>query len=112
MGTLAAVGTSNSKTATEPPDASPSSRNRIANCPIPISSLGLFDIRKSPLLGPRLALTTKTNISDVYATGKGQDRVYSPSCLEEVFSETGSFRHLGFSETCHGSNSISARVAF
>ena len=35
---LAPVGTSNSKIATEPPDALPSSRNRITNCPIWISS--------------------------------------------------------------------------
>src|SRR5215207_2580500 len=51
MGTLAAAGTSNSKTATEPPDASPSSRNRIANCPILISSLGLVAMRTPPVLG-------------------------------------------------------------
>src|SRR5215212_1133583 len=51
MGTLAAAGTSNSKTATEPPEASPSSRNRIANCPILISCLGLVAMRTSPVLG-------------------------------------------------------------
>src|SRR5215204_1088715 len=51
MGTLAAAGTSNSKTATEPPEASPSSRNRIANCPILISSLGLVAMRIPPVLG-------------------------------------------------------------
>src|SRR5918994_1338333 len=51
MGTLAAAGTSNSKTATEPPDASPSSRNRIAIPPILISSLGLASMSiLSPLL--------------------------------------------------------------
>src|SRR5215208_7563086 len=51
MGTLAAAGTSNSKTATEPLDASPSSRNRIANCPILISSVGLVAMRTPPVLG-------------------------------------------------------------
>ena len=40
-GTLAPAATSNSKTATEPPDASPSSRNRTAIPPILISSLDL-----------------------------------------------------------------------
>src|SRR5215204_6583086 len=49
MGTLAAAGTSNSKTATEPPDASPSSRNRIASCPILISSLLLVTLSTPPL---------------------------------------------------------------
>src|SRR5215217_5548145 len=37
-GTLAPAATSNSKTATEPPDSSPSSLNRTAICPILISS--------------------------------------------------------------------------
>src|SRR5215217_4617308 len=50
MGTLAAAGTSNSKTATEPPDASPSSRNRIASCPILISSLLPVTMSTPPLL--------------------------------------------------------------
>src|SRR5215208_4953619 len=51
MGTLAAAGTSNSKSATEPPDASASSRNRIANCPILISSLlGVVTMPTPPLL--------------------------------------------------------------
>src|SRR5215217_16124 len=40
-GTLAPAATSNSKTATQPPEASPSSRNRIAIPPILISSFGL-----------------------------------------------------------------------
>src|SRR5215204_974048 len=48
MGTLAAAGTSNSKTATEPPDASPSSRNRTANCPILTSLVGLVAMRTPP----------------------------------------------------------------
>src|SRR5215213_8557768 len=51
MGTLAAAGTSNSKSSTEPPDASASSRNRIANCPILISSLlGVVTMPTPPLL--------------------------------------------------------------
>ena len=36
---------------TEPPDASPSSRNRIADCPILISSVGLVTMRTPTLLG-------------------------------------------------------------
>src|SRR5829696_8328788 len=80
MGTLAAAGTSNSKTATEPPDASPSSRNRTANCPILISSLGLVAMR-TPLFSVSLTLMRPSFRCDqrpAYSRPYGADPVPTP----------------------------------
>src|SRR5215204_539931 len=104
MGTLAAAGTSNSKTATEPPDASPSSRNRTANCPILTSLVGLVAMRTPPpVLGASAAIVRHIRLFFTHFSAVG------PPVLPTLGLLTSIHQALAFSETRRGGTASTCR---